>query len=325
LRATRISLRFYHDDADTYANTADKTEITLCGYDEYHDIAVLKVSDKLPEKPRREVLPTASATVSPIINDSPRAGWQLYALGNMGGGGIQMFDGIMSDPDKILEFDGYSITDPMHFRPVYQVTVNINAGVSGGPVFDNAGKFVGIAAYQMPYGEQRRPVLGVSFAVPAVIAARLNEKAIRADDGKEIHKINMYMTAKDELNFAELGFYVTRTEGLSPTFGNYDPCFSYTVTRLVTASAPPLDLAGEWVCEGDRIHYIAGDGAPMLSWPQIFGSLGRFANESKPVPDGLAAHYSGETLEFTAFRMSSETGNNVFVSYSNKKGIVMRF
>ena len=326
---TRISIRFYHDDQDVYENTAGKEEITLCGYDIYHDVAVLKVADKVMQKERRGILSAADASgavsYSFAINESPAAGCGLFALGSMGGGGIQIFDGIMSDPDKTLEFDGLSVTDPLRFRPVYQVTVDINAGVSGGPVFDRAGKLAGIAAYQMPLDEQRRPVLGVSFAVPAVIAAPLIEKAIMADDGGEIHKINMYMTAPDELNLAELGFYLTRTERMGfrdgAASGYPAPSFSYTVSRLVVPGAPPLDLADGWFTEGDILRSVAYQSVDRLAWAQIFGLLCRFANESNPsgVPEGLKSHYSGEYLTFMTWQKPGDAGSTVYeVTYMNK-------
>jgi len=310
---TRVSIRFYRDDSDVYENAVEKTEITLCGYDEYHDIAVLKVSDKRPQKERKELLPFPGS-----VHENPPAGRELLALGNMGGDGIQIFDGLLSDPEKVLEFDGFSAADPLRFRPVYQVTVDLNAGVSGGPVFDKAGRLVGIAAYQMPV-KDGRPVVGVSFAVPAVIAAPLIEKAVLADDGGKIHKLDIYMDGASSLYCAELGFYVSKTDVFyNAADSSLTPYTAYAVSRLVAPSAPPPDLKnGEWFNANDRIVAVASLPAHNLSWAQLFGVLCGYANASKDVPDALKNLYSGEELFFTVAR----GGEEKVVAYTDKKAL----
>ena len=292
--SARVSVQFYLDPADRY----DNAEVTLMAYDIYHDIAVLRVEDKLPEKTRTAALNS--------INENPLAAQELVAIGNMGNAGIAAFNGAVSHVDKVLDF-GEEVSQVLRYRPVYQVSADLNAGVSGGPIFDLRGSLVGLAAYQMPQ-EGGRPIVGVSFAVPACIAVPLIEKAVLAETtGEPIHKIDVYMESVTELYFSDLRFSITKTDG-------------YIVNRVEGESAPPRDLEDGWFLAGDRLVSIAGNLDEKLTIPQIFGFLNTFVNESADeVPEALKARYTGEILTFTVLR-----GEEIKkIAYTKKKQLAL--
>ncbi len=138
-------------DADEIvANFSDGTRLTaeVIGRDPKTDVAVLKVEPAEPLK-----------AVEFGESESLRVGDWVIAIGNPFGLGGTVTAGIVSAQKRDINsgpYDAYIQTD-----------ASINRGNSGGPLFDMAGRVVGInTAIISPTGGS----IGIGFAIPADIA-----------------------------------------------------------------------------------------------------------------------------------------------------------
>ena len=127
----------------------------VIGYDEFTDIAVIKVNADL-------------ALLQPLpLGDSSnlRVGEPIAAIGNPFGLSGSMTSGIVSQLGRLLPSGaGYSIPD------VIQTDAAINPGNSGGPLINMRGEIVGVnTAIQSATGE----FTGVGFAVPSQTVAKI--------------------------------------------------------------------------------------------------------------------------------------------------------
>jgi len=214
-------------------------EVLLVGYDEYFDIAVLKVTS-----PSSNSLATFEG-IRQInqIHANPVIGAQLFALGNMDGVGIAAFSGMVSLTDRILDF-GTSTPLSLRFRPTIQVCVNLNQGTSGGPVLDMSGRLVGIAAFQSPKDSDGRPQVGVSFIMPACIVMALVDNAIENPTGTAIERFAVRLESANRISMIGLGGLVLERE----SDGNF------TISSIGTQ---PTNTTGSWLSTGDTIENIS--------------------------------------------------------------------
>ncbi|MCL2061009.1 MAG: serine protease [Firmicutes bacterium] len=258
-------LAFYSDAADVYENNAEKTEITLAGYDIYHDIAVLRVTDKRPQK-TREPLNEAEGVPARTAED-------IVLLGNMQGGGIAAFNGIVSRDCTIVDFVDVAVFSAprQRYKPVIQITADVNSGSSGGPIFNLNNQFIGFGMAQAVNLGQ--PVAGVSYAVPAVIAMPLIRKMVWGvmTGGGEIDKIEAFMSklnGQNTLDLWGLDFSITPLDG------------GYTVNWVRGPQNTAL-TQGDWVEIGDKIVSIGGVQTDGLTISQIFGIIGAYRLEGR--------------------------------------------
>ena len=169
----------------------------VLGYDEYHDIALVKVAGSFGT-------PVKAA-------DAPAIATSVLAVGNNLGTGISAFDGIVSHNDRLLEVGDKLV-------PVYGVTSPINAGMSGGGVFATGGKIIGIGTYQVgaiKENGKERPVDGASYCVPFCIAQKIAECILREESGGQVETaLSVYADPylANDIVFEDLFFSVRRTQ-----------------------------------------------------------------------------------------------------------------
>lgn len=146
-------------DADQITVTLnDNTELkaTLIGRDRRTDIAILKVKTdkKLP-------------FVQWGDSDKIRTGDRIIAIGNPFGLGGTVTSGIVSHLGRDI---GEGAQSGDIIEGYIQTDASINLGNSGGPMFDMAGKVIGVnTAIFTPTGAS----VGIGFAIPANIAKKV--------------------------------------------------------------------------------------------------------------------------------------------------------
>lgn len=122
-------------------------EIELIRFDEELDLALLKVKDDCKFK-----------YVEMGDSDKLKAGDTVYAIGNALNYGISITQGIISIPLLNIEYEN-------NLRKAIQCDLTINEGNSGGAMFDDKGRLVGITTFrtQNNYGET---VYGIAYCIP---------------------------------------------------------------------------------------------------------------------------------------------------------------
>jgi len=230
--------------------------IHIIGYDEYFDLAVLRIENVTLYKPRVPIRHT---------NSNPQTAQELLAIGSIDGTSLSAFGGLMSNPDHILDF-GISQSDAMRppryrFVPVYQVSVNLNPGTSGGPVLDMYGNLVGVSAFQQPFDTEGRPLIGVSFAIPATIAMPLIKHAISNPTGGAISRMSVYADSIQSLESTSLG-HLRLTRTLDGT---------YCVQSV--SSLSPSGTLGTWLQADDVLTSIGNTAVAGFTWAQITASF----------------------------------------------------
>jgi S1-C subfamily serine protease len=144
-----IAVTAWHVVYDAIKVTAKFSDDASCDvtgfidYDETKDIALIKVDSK-----ERPLLSIAGA--KPVI------GMRTYVIGSPKGYEFSIGDGLLSQIQKV---DGFS---------QYQVSCPFSPGNSGGPILNNHGEVMGIAAWT------RNGAQNLNFATPAAETAELN-------------------------------------------------------------------------------------------------------------------------------------------------------
>ncbi len=138
---------------------SDGTELDarIVGRDQESDIAVLKVD-------ARKALPFVDFGQS----SKARAGDWVIAIGNPFGLGGTVTSGIISSVNRNTGSGAYD-----HY---IQSDASINSGNSGGPMFDMAGRVIGINNWIIAPGGGN---VGIGFAIPADIAQPIVDKLIK--------------------------------------------------------------------------------------------------------------------------------------------------
>ncbi|RKZ36230.1 MAG: serine protease [Gammaproteobacteria bacterium] len=159
----------------------------LKGRDPKTDLAVLKVQSDTP-------LPSVEFGDS----DSARIGDWVLAIGNPFGLGGSVTTGIISARGRDIR------SGP--FDDFIQIDASINRGNSGGPLFDTAGRVIGInTAIFSPNGGN----VGIGFAIPSELAqgviTQLQERGtvVRGWLGVQIQAVNQELAESLELEEAE--------------------------------------------------------------------------------------------------------------------------
>ena len=119
------SVRFEGDDS-YYAGE-------VLGYNSFYDVAVITVvHDEV------YVLGDDSVKMTTEYNE----GDYVVAIGNAMGMGVAAYDGIVSRSYEVLRYNSKNV-------PVMRTTAAINAGMSGGALFDMNGNMIGLSPYRM--------------------------------------------------------------------------------------------------------------------------------------------------------------------------------
>ena len=174
-----------------FTNNKDE-KVTIVGYDEYSDIAVLAVDKSL-------VLATAQIGSS---NDM-RIGDTTFAVGTPVDSSVYSWSvtrGILSGKDRMVQVDNYVMS-------VLQTDTAINSGNSGGPLCNSNGEVIGITNMKLASSQ----IEGMGFAIPIEDAVKNAETII---SGKKISRPYLGISIYDSNNYFNntSGVYVESVE-----------------------------------------------------------------------------------------------------------------
>ncbi|MDE6201706.1 MAG: trypsin-like peptidase domain-containing protein [Clostridiales bacterium] len=191
-----IVLTNAHAIAQYVSNTATMPRVRFDGYDDYfisdvvgydghYDVAVLSV----PVEDELVVYDIdGSYVVSPDVDFLE--GDYVVSIGNAMSMGIAAYDGIISRKSELLECDELFGEDGKKIVPVFRTTAVINAGMSGGGVFDMQGRLVGLGTYRMSNsngvdtdGGTSTDVEDTGFATPISIVYPVYKRILASDGG----------------------------------------------------------------------------------------------------------------------------------------------
>ena len=174
-----------------FTNNKDE-KVTIVGYDEYSDIAVLAVDKSL-------VLDIAQLGSS---NDM-RIGDTTFAVGTPVDSSVYSWSvtrGILSGKDRMVQVDNYVMS-------VLQTDTAINSGNSGGPLCNSNGEVIGITNMKLASSQ----IEGMGFAIPIEDAVKNAETII---SGKKISRPYLGISIYDSNNYFNntSGVYVESVE-----------------------------------------------------------------------------------------------------------------
>ena len=174
-----------------FTNNKDE-KVTIVGYDEYSDIAVLAVDKSL-------VLATAQLGSS---NDM-RIGDTTFAVGTPVDSSVYSWSvtrGILSGKDRMVQVDNYVMS-------VLQTDTAINSGNSGGPLCNSNGEVIGITNMKLASSQ----IEGMGFAIPIEDAVKNAETII---SGKKSSRQYLGISIYDSNNYFNntSGVYVESVE-----------------------------------------------------------------------------------------------------------------
>lgn len=216
-----------------------------------YDIAILKVEGS-------EVVKNSYAVKAEWADgEEVYMGEQVYAVGNANGEKMSVSSGIISKDMETVTVDlGDNI--PYRYR-VIRTSASINAGNSGGGLYNLNGQLVGLVN-----AKGRDDAVGVGYAIPAANARRVVERMLSdyAESGKETHGVAI----------ANHGIIAGISD--SYTTGLNDKGFA-EILEIVTVSLISYDgKALGHLQEQDRITHVkvtrpAGDGEEVLEDMEI--------------------------------------------------------
>lgn len=174
-----------------FTNNKDE-KVTIVGYDEYSDIAVLAVDKSL-------ILATAQIGSS---NDM-RIGDTTFAVGTPVDSNVYSWSvtrGILSGKDRMVQVDNYVMS-------VLQTDTAINSGNSGGPLCNSNGEVIGITNMKLASSQ----IEGMGFAIPIEDAVKNAETII---SGKKISRPYLGISIYDSNSYFNntSGVYVESVE-----------------------------------------------------------------------------------------------------------------
>lgn len=123
-------------------------EVKLLKYDNLLDVAFLQLINELEFSINPSVINTGEIT----------HGDRVYAIGNAMNHGISITEGIVSIPEVIIEYDGYT-------KVAIQCDLTINYGNSGGALLDSKGNLIGITTFRTKDNYQIT-IQTISYSIP---------------------------------------------------------------------------------------------------------------------------------------------------------------
>lgn len=156
-------------------------EVELVGKSSYYDIAVLKTTSV-------DWLDGCNALLDDDgVYDSNHlsVGENVFAIGNPVGVGLSVSSGRVSQINTEVAIEGHS-----NLSREIQISCEINRGNSGGGLFDEQGRFIGLVNAKFEEkklsGSSKLTVEGISYAIPGNLALNIARSMIK--DGTEYAK-----------------------------------------------------------------------------------------------------------------------------------------
>ncbi|MDE6029212.1 MAG: serine protease [Clostridiales bacterium] len=179
--AVEPRVRFYGYD-DYFA------DVDVVGYDGHYDVAVLSVAvdDDLviSDLDGAESGDVFSPDVDFLEGD------YVVSIGNAMSMGVAAYDGIISRKSELLECSELFGVGGRKVVPVFRTTAVINAGMSGGGVFDMSGRLIGLGTYRMSNtagvdtdGGVETDVENTGFATPMSIVYPVYKRILASEGG----------------------------------------------------------------------------------------------------------------------------------------------
>jgi serine protease Do len=165
-----IDIFLYGREDEKYAISAE-----YVGGSEYYDIAVLRARDRI----------FSSGFYSAcLLGDEVSVGQEAIAVGNPRGYGISASLGIVS-----VESEYITMTSGGPATRVIRVDTAVNAGNSGGGLYDSEGKLIGIVNAKIV----DESVEGIGYAIPVSVAVGVAENIIENCLGKDSASVKRAM------------------------------------------------------------------------------------------------------------------------------------
>ncbi len=168
-----ISIYLYGSEIEEKA-----IEASYVGGSLYYDIAVLRIEDS-------EILRESSAcAVTVADSDEIVVGDSAIAVGNAQGLGISSTLGVVSVDSEHITMTAADGKTEVSFR-VMRVDTAINSGNSGGGLYDDEGRLIGIVNAKIVY----EGVENIGYAIPSNVAASIAENIIYYCYGTDTERV----------------------------------------------------------------------------------------------------------------------------------------
>lgn len=135
-----------------FMDSDDYIKVSLVKYDANLDLAILKYNSKEHNFKAVEI----------GNSDNVKSGNKVFAIGNAMNYGLAVSSGIVSIPLINLTYDGVT-------RNVIQCDLTIAEGNSGGALFDDKGKLIGITTFRTK-DNSGKVVYGFAYCIPISVA-----------------------------------------------------------------------------------------------------------------------------------------------------------
>ncbi len=236
-KADEIKLYLYGMHLAPYAINA-----SIIGGSVTYDIAVLKVSGS-------DVIKNSYAIAASLgDSEAVRAFDRVFAVGNSEGMGMSATEGIVSVESESLDLSGAD--GSLVSLRVIRVDAAVNHGNSGGGLYDEDGKLVGIVVAK----DVSSDVDNMGYAIPVNLAIRVADNILENCDGKINTK------PKKALMGITITAYVTGLE-LTPDGEDF-----YQVDLVEIIEISKGSLAEGKAKVGDTINSITVDGKKYDVW-----------------------------------------------------------
>ncbi len=224
-----IKVYLYGMELSSYAIPA-----TYIGGSVTYDIAVIKITGS-------EVLKNSYATaVEFASSDNVRVFDKVYAVGNAEGAGLSATEGIVSVTSENINLSGAD-GSTISLR-VMRIDAAVNHGNSGGGLYDEDGKFIGIVSAK----EVSEDIDNMGYAIPSDLVKKVADSIIRQCDG-----------TTTQITKALMGITITAYVSGLEIDKNGDV---YQVELVEVTEISAGSLADGKVMVGDTINYITVDG-----------------------------------------------------------------
>lgn len=228
--SSKISVYLYGMESSAYAIPA-----SFVGGSVNYDIAVIKITGS-------EVLKNSYATVAPLANSNDvRVFDTVYAVGNAAGGGLSVTNGIISVESESLELNGAD--NSLISLRVLRFDAPVNHGNSGGGLYDDQGRLVGIVCAK----DVGNNVDNMGYAIPTDLAVKVANNIIHYCDNTNATQMKKALMGVTITSYVS-GLEIEEDGGLRQV----------KMVEVVEVSAS--SLAEGKVKVGDVINYITVDG-----------------------------------------------------------------
>lgn len=193
-------------ESGTYTQTCQ-----VLGYDEYHDVAIVKLNDVYKSDTFIDLMAEgtdyfATATI----------GEDVGAIGNAISEGLGMVSGIVSKNSTVIKYS--ESTRLAKCVPVIQTTAATNSGMSGSGLFNSNGQLIGINTYKADDKDD------INYAVPIDIVLSIYDNVmsgdIDSDDAVNLLNIDSgNSTYKACVTEIQSGYYQFNAFGIASSTG----------------------------------------------------------------------------------------------------------